>query len=74
MSALAQALRDGAVVTWRNLVGLRRVPDALLALTVQPIMFVVLFALVFAGSLGGEHQREQHHEHDRLHGEREQGV
>ncbi|GAY12856.1 ABC transporter permease [Pseudonocardia sp. N23] len=58
MSALTQALRDSSVITWRNWVGMKRVPDALIGLTVQPIMFVVLFALVFAGSLGGEPYRE----------------
>jgi ABC-2 type transport system permease protein len=54
----AQAVRDGGVVTWRNLVGMKRVPDALIALTVQPIMFVLLFAYVFGGSLGGDAYRE----------------
>ncbi|MFC5995674.1 ABC transporter permease [Pseudonocardia hispaniensis] len=58
MSTLIQAIRDGGVITWRNLIGLRRVPDALIGLTIQPIMFVVLFALVFAGSLGGDAYRE----------------
>jgi ABC-2 type transport system permease protein len=58
MTAVAQAVRDGGIVTWRNLVGLKRVPDALLALSVQPIMFVLLLAYVFGGSLGGEVYRE----------------
>ena len=58
MTVLTQAVRDGGVVTWRNLVGMRRVPDALVALTVQPIMFVLLFAYVFGGSLGGDVYRE----------------
>jgi ABC-2 type transport system permease protein len=58
MTVLTQAFRDGGVVTWRNLVGLRRVPDALVALTIQPIMFVLLFAYVFGGSLGGDAYRE----------------
>jgi len=58
MRAVTQALRDGSVIMWRNLVALRRVPDGVLALTVQPIMFVLLFAYVFAGSLGGDAYRE----------------
>ncbi|GAA1869615.1 ABC transporter permease [Pseudonocardia ailaonensis] len=58
MNAVAQGVRDGSIVTWRNLVGMKRVPDALIGMTVQPIMFVVLFALVFAGSLGGDTYRE----------------
>jgi ABC-2 type transport system permease protein len=58
MTVLTQAVRDGGIVTWRNLVGMKRVPDALIGLTVQPIMFVLLFAYVFGGSLGGDTYRE----------------
>ena len=43
-------LRDSSVITWRNLLNIRRIPDLLLGATVQPIMFVLLFAYVFAGS------------------------
>jgi ABC-2 type transport system permease protein len=58
MSVLTQAARDGGVITWRNLVAIKRVPDALVGLTIQPIMFVLLFAYVFGGSLGGDVYRE----------------
>lgn len=58
MSVMVQAVRDGGVITWRNMVGLKRNPDALVALSVQPIMFVLLFAYVFGGSLGGDVYRE----------------
>ncbi|HEV7450514.1 MAG TPA: ABC transporter permease [Pseudonocardiaceae bacterium] len=51
-------LRDSGIMTWRNLLNIRRIPDALLSATVQPIMFVLLFAYVFAGSLGGDAYRE----------------
>ncbi|HEU0089505.1 MAG TPA: ABC transporter permease [Pseudonocardiaceae bacterium] len=51
-------LRDSSIITWRNLVHIRRIPDLLLGATVQPIMFVLLFAYVFAGSLGGDNYRE----------------
>jgi ABC-2 type transport system permease protein len=51
-------LRDSSIITWRNLLNIRRVPDLLLGATVQPIMFVLLFAYVFAGSLGGGAYRE----------------
>ena len=50
---LRRVLRDGGVVTWRNLMNVRRNPEMLMAATVQPIMFVLLFAFVFGGSLGG---------------------
>ena len=39
------------VIAERNLVRLPRSPDLLLAFTVQPIMFVLLFAYVFGGAI-----------------------
>jgi ABC-2 type transport system permease protein/oleandomycin transport system permease protein len=44
--------RDTLVLAERNLVRLPRNPDMLLAFTVQPIMFVLLFAFVFGGAIG----------------------
>ncbi|MBC7639549.1 MAG: ABC transporter permease, partial [Rhodoferax sp.] len=43
MSA-ATAMGDGLVVAKRNLIKIKRVPDLLVFTTLQPIMFVVLFA------------------------------
>ncbi|WP_158879519.1 ABC transporter permease [Amycolatopsis anabasis] len=54
MNAVAKAFSDGGVVTWRNLMNVRRNPDWLMAATVQPIMFVLLFAYVFGDAIGGE--------------------
>ena len=51
MSALAQALSDGAVVAKRNLIKIKRVPDIVVWTTITPIMFVVLFGLVFGSSI-----------------------
>jgi ABC transporter DrrB family efflux protein len=42
---------DVAVIAERNLVRLLRQPDLLLAFTVQPIMFVLLFRYVFGGAI-----------------------
>jgi ABC transporter DrrB family efflux protein len=42
---------DTLVVAERNLVRLPRAPDMLLAFTVQPIMFVLLFRYVFGGAI-----------------------
>jgi ABC transporter DrrB family efflux protein len=42
---------DTLVIAERNLVRLRRAPDLLLSFTVQPIMFVLLFAYVFGGAI-----------------------
>jgi ABC-2 type transport system permease protein len=51
MNALRLALADGAVVAKRNLIKVKRVPDVLVFTTLSPIMFVLLFAYVFAGSI-----------------------
>jgi ABC transporter DrrB family efflux protein len=52
VTTLAVGARDGGVITWRNLMNVRRNPELLLAATAQPIMFVLLFAYVFGGSIG----------------------
>jgi ABC transporter DrrB family efflux protein len=51
MSGLIQALGDGVVVARRNLIKVKRVPDLIVASTLSPIMFVLLFAYVFGGSI-----------------------
>ena len=42
---------DTAVVAERNLIRLTRAPDLLLAFTIQPVMFVLLFVYVFGGAI-----------------------
>ncbi|MGH2728282.1 MAG: ABC transporter permease [Actinomycetota bacterium] len=51
MSSLAYALHDGAIIAKRNLIKIKRVPDVLVFTTMSPIMFVLLFAYVFGGSI-----------------------
>jgi ABC transporter DrrB family efflux protein len=51
VSALADALSDGAVVAKRNLIKIKRVPDLIVFTTLSPIMFILLFAYVFGGSI-----------------------
>jgi ABC transporter DrrB family efflux protein len=51
MSVLTQAAADGIVVAKRNLTKVRRVPDLLIFTTIQPVMFVLLFAYVFGGAI-----------------------
>jgi ABC transporter DrrB family efflux protein len=46
---------DTAVITQRNLLRLPRAPELLLAFTVQPIMFVLLFRYVFGGAIQTPH-------------------
>ncbi len=48
---MTRLIRDTMVVAERNLVRLPRAPDLLLAFTVQPIMFVLLFRYVFGGAI-----------------------
>jgi ABC-2 type transport system permease protein len=49
-----------ATVVWRNLIHIRRMPEMLLDVTVQSVMFVLLFAFVFGGSIAvaGSNYRE----------------
>jgi ABC transporter DrrB family efflux protein len=54
MNAITKGISDGGVITWRNLMNVRRNPDWLMAATLQPIMFVLLFAYVFGDAIGGE--------------------
>ena len=42
---------DALVLAERNLVRLPRAPDLLIAFTIQPVMFVLLFAFVFGGAI-----------------------
>ncbi len=60
MSSLALALADGATITKRNLIKARRMPDVMVWTTIQPIMFVLLFAYIFGGSIDipGSNYRE----------------
>jgi ABC transporter DrrB family efflux protein len=49
--ALVRAVRDALAITWRNLIGYRRVPQLLVFSTVQPVIFVLLFRYVFGGAI-----------------------
>jgi ABC transporter DrrB family efflux protein len=44
-------ISDTLIIAERNLVRLPRAPDLLIAFTVQPIMFVLLFRYVFGGAI-----------------------
>lgn len=51
MSTLVEAAADAAVITKRNLIKIKRVPDLLVFTTMSPIMFVLLFAYVFGSAI-----------------------
>ncbi|MGZ8633158.1 MAG: ABC transporter permease, partial [Solirubrobacteraceae bacterium] len=48
---MRRLVTDTIVVAERNLIRLPRAPDLLLAFTVQPVMFVLLFVYVFGGAI-----------------------
>src|SRR5918911_226386 len=48
---MRRLVADTAVLAERNLVRLPRSPDLLIGFTVQPVMFVLLFAYVFGGAI-----------------------
>jgi ABC-2 type transport system permease protein/oleandomycin transport system permease protein len=48
---MTRQITDTLIIAERNLVRLTRAPDLLLAFTVQPVMFVLLFAYVFGGAI-----------------------
>jgi len=49
---MTRLFNDTLVMAERNLVRLPRAPDMLMAFTIQPVMFVLLFAYVFGGAIG----------------------
>src|SRR5215203_3469507 len=51
MSAFTEAVSDTSVITKRNLIKVKRVPDLLVFSTLSPIMFVLLFAYVFGSAI-----------------------
>jgi ABC transporter DrrB family efflux protein len=51
MTAFAMSASDTLVLARRNLLRIPRQPDLLIAYTVQPVMFVLLFVYVFGGAI-----------------------
>jgi ABC-2 type transport system permease protein len=48
---MSRLLTDGWVVTQRNLIKIKRVPEVLIWVLMSPIMFVLLFGFVFGGAV-----------------------
>ncbi len=53
-----RALRHSLTLAWRTLVRIRRNPEQLLDVTLQPIIFVTLFVFLFGGAIKGETRHE----------------
>ena len=51
MSTFALSFSDTLVLAKRNLARIPRQPDLLIAYTIQPVMFVLLFVYVFGGAI-----------------------
>ena len=51
MTAVGWWIRDSWEMVLRNLIHIKRTPELLLDVTLSPIMFVLLFSLVFGGSI-----------------------
>jgi ABC transporter DrrB family efflux protein len=51
MGSFRMAISDTLVLAQRNFLRIPRAPDLILAFTVQPVMFVLLFAYVFGGAI-----------------------
>ncbi|MGP0052582.1 MAG: ABC transporter permease [Solirubrobacteraceae bacterium] len=50
-SAAVRYVRDTALLTWRSLRAIPRVPERLLDVTIQPIVFILLFLYVFGSAI-----------------------
>ena len=50
--------RHSAALAKRNLIGVYRNPEALLDVTLQPIIFILLFTYVFGGAISGGSQHD----------------
>ena len=48
---MRRVLTDTVIIAERNLIRLPRAPELLVAFTIQPIMFVLLFRYVFGGAI-----------------------
>jgi ABC transporter DrrB family efflux protein len=55
VSAVGWAISDSLALARRNLAHVRQIPEKLLDVTLQPLMFVLLFAYVFGGVIAVPH-------------------
>lgn len=53
-----RALRHAMTLAWRALVRIRRNPEQLLDVTLQPIVFVTMFVFLFGGAIKNESRHE----------------
>ncbi len=51
---LQQAIRQSLVMAWRGLLKMRRTPEQFFDVTLQPIIFTLMFAYIFGGAISGD--------------------
>jgi ABC-2 type transport system permease protein len=51
MENILWTIKDTATLTWRNALKYKRLPQLIVFSTIQPVMFVLLFAYVFGGAI-----------------------
>jgi len=54
--SLKQTWRDSMIMARRSLVKMRRTPEQLIDVTLQPIIFTVMFTYIFGGAIAGDVQ------------------
>ncbi len=52
-TSLAQAVENTLTMAYRGLIKIRRTPEQLVDVTVQPIIFTLMFAYLFGGAIAG---------------------
>ena len=57
VSPARRRLRHTVTLAWRTLVQIKHNPLELLDLSIQPVMFVLLFTYVFGGAIAGSTRR-----------------
>jgi ABC-2 type transport system permease protein len=55
-TSLAQTLQNTFTMAYRGLVKIRRTPEQLIDVTLQPIIFTLMFAYIFGGAIAGDVQ------------------
>ena len=54
--SLRQTWRDSMIMAKRSLIKMRRTPEQLIDVTLQPIIFTVMFTYIFGGAIAGDVQ------------------
>lgn len=56
-TSLSQSIANTFTMAYRGLVKIRRTPEQLVDVTVQPIIFTLMFAYIFGGAISGDVQK-----------------